>query len=92
MKRILLNYLLPIVLPLVIYGIWLALARRKARQAGATDMPDWRSAPWTWLVIAGICLVSLSLVVLALVGDEPVEGTYVPPTYIDGEIVPGHIE
>ncbi len=31
MRRILLNYLLPIILPFVIYGLWLAFARYKAR-------------------------------------------------------------
>ncbi len=92
MRRILLNYLLPLLLPLVVYGIWLALARRKARLAGAAEVPGWGNAPWTWLLVAGIGLVSVGLVTLALVGDGPTGGTYVPPQFIDGEIVPGRME
>ena len=92
MTRILLHYVLPIVLPFVIYGVWLALARRKARPAGAAATPDWRDAPWVWLLIAGGGLVAVSLVALALTGGNPPGETYIPPHLIDGEIVPGRTE
>ena len=50
MSRILLHYVVPLLLPFVIYGAWLALARRGTRPAGAAGAHDWRDAPWTWLV------------------------------------------
>ncbi len=89
MSRIFLHYIVPLLLPFVVYGVWLALARRRAGPAGARD---WRDAPWTWLAIAGMGLLIMSLVGLALVSGSPPGGTYVPPQYIDGEIVPGRVE
>ena len=92
MRQILLQYLLPIILPFVIYGAWFAFARYKARAAGADGAPEWRDAPWTWLLTASAGLVAAGFVVLALRGGNPIDETYVPPRYIDGEIVSGHTE
>jgi peptidoglycan/LPS O-acetylase OafA/YrhL len=92
MRRILLNYLLPIILPFVIYGLWLAFARYKARKAGEEGGPEWRDAPWTWLMIASAGLVAAGFVVLALQGGTSPDTTYYPPQYIDGEIVQSHAE
>ncbi len=92
MRRILLNYLLPIILPFVIYGVWLAFARYKAKTAGAEGAPEWRDAPWTWLVIASAGLVAASFVVLALQGGSSPGETYIPPRYLEGEIVPARTE
>ena len=74
MKRILLYYILPIALPFIVYGIWLALARRKA-QSASTAAPTWRDAPWTWLLIAGIGLMIAGLVALALTGGVTFDGS-----------------
>ena len=92
MRRTLLQYLLPLVLPLVAYGVWLMIARNRARKAGAADVPGWHGAPWTWLVVAGIGLVSVGFVILAFQGDASPGAKYIPPQYIDGEIVPGYTE
>ncbi len=92
MRRLLLNYLLPIALPFIVYGVWLLLARRKARLAGAGGAPEWHDVPWTWLLIASALLVAASFVVVALMDGSPPGGTYVPPQYIEGEIVPARTE
>ncbi|MCH7942468.1 MAG: hypothetical protein IIB67_04455, partial [Proteobacteria bacterium] len=72
MRRMLLNYLLPIVLPFAIYGIWLTYARFRARMAGHDGVPEWRDTPWTWLMVAGTVLVALSLASLAFIGGSPI--------------------
>ena len=92
MSRMFLQYVLPILVPFVIYGAWLALSRRKARPAGADAAPEWREAPWTWLLIAGLGLLIASLVGLALQGGDPPGKTYVAPQFIEGEIVPARTE
>lgn len=92
MRRMLLNYLLPIVLPFAIYGIWLTYARFRARMAGHDGVPEWRDAPWTWLIISCTVLVSLSLASLAFIGGSPTDQKYIPPQYIDGVIVPSRTE
>ena len=92
MRRLLLNYLLPIVLPFAFYGIWLAYARYKARTAGHEGAPEWRDAPWTWLMVAGAVLVAVGFASLAFIGGSPIDQKYIPPKYIDGVIVPSHTE
>ncbi len=92
MRRLLLNYLLPIILPFAIYGFWLAYARYKARTAGHDGMPEWRDAPWTGLMVASAGLVAAGFVVLASIGGNPIDQKYIPPQYIDGVIVPSRTE
>ncbi len=77
MKRILLYYVLPILLPFIVYGVWLVLARRKAQSASTagTAPPGWRDAPWTWLLIAGLGLMIAGLVALALTGGTTFDGS-----------------
>ncbi len=92
MSRMFLHYVLPILLPFLVYGAWLVLSRRKAQLAGEDAEHEWREAPWTWLLIAGLGLLIASLVGLALVEGDPRGKTYVPPQFIDGEIVPARTE
>ena len=92
MRRLLLNYLLPIVLPFAVYGFWLAYARHKARTSGQDGMPEWRDAPWTWLMVAAAGLVAVGFAALAFVGGSPTDQKYIPPQYIDGVIVPSRME
>ncbi len=91
MRRLLINYLLPIALPFAVYAFWLAYARYRARTAGH-GAPEWRDAPWTWLMVAGAVLVAASFATLAFVGGSPIDQKYIPPQYIDGVIVPSRTE
>ncbi len=94
MSRILLHYVLPLILPLLLYCIWLGIHRRRRQAAGAPLPEGWglRDAPWTWLFITGIALLGASLVSLALLGSSPPESKYVPHSIVDGEIVPSRTE
>ena len=94
MSRILVHYVLPLVLPFLLYCIWLAVHRRRRQASGAAVPEGWglRDAPWTWLFIGGIALLGASLVSLALLGSSPPESKYVPPSIVDGEIVPSRTE
>ncbi|MGH6719206.1 MAG: hypothetical protein ACREER_07800, partial [Alphaproteobacteria bacterium] len=58
MSRVLLSYLLPFV-PVLAYGVWLYLARRKAGTAGA--QPSWHQGPWSWLVAAALLAGALGV-------------------------------
>ena len=84
-------YLVPLVLPFVLYGLYAWWARRQARQSGASGAAVWDEAPWVRLASAGIVLFIIALVVAALLGGDSVEGTYVPPHMVDGKIVPGEV-
>lgn len=93
MIRVLLEFAVPLLLPTVLYGIWLAWARRRASTTGAAMPPGWRNAPWLVLAAIGTVLAVAAAVGSGLGrGTQDITGTYVPPRVIDGKVVPGHIE
>ena len=91
MSRIVLQYLLLLMLPAALYFGWLWLARGtgKGPAGGATPLQD---GPWFWLVTAGLALMVAGLVLTALIGQGHVEGTYEPPRFEGGRVVPGTVK
>jgi Family of unknown function (DUF6111) len=82
MLRILLQYVLPLLLPFLAY---LTYARLTGR-AGLND------APWLGLAAASVGLLVVSLVTWSVMsGSEPGE-TYTPARVEDGRVVPGTTE
>lgn len=88
MIRVLATIVLPLLLPTLIYVLWLKAAQRTPLASSAV----WRALPWPWLLGTGIVLAALTLYAIgARLGGSP-EGQYVPPQWVGGKIVPGHIE
>jgi Family of unknown function (DUF6111) len=85
--RIFLTIVLPFLLPTILYVLWL-VAMRRIELAGAAS---WRALPWPWLVAAGLMLMAALLYFVSIHVGGSAQGTYVPPQYIDGRIVPGHV-
>jgi hypothetical protein len=83
MLRILLQYVLPLVLPFLGYLVYARLAHKTG---GLGD------APWIGLAAAGVGLLAVSLVTWGLLGGSEPGGTYVPARVEDGELVPGTTE
>ena len=79
MLKKLLTVVLPIALPFLIYGVYLLLARRRARLAGQGDLPGWQKAPWHWLSLAAVLLLAAGLITVREMGGtapgEPIEPT-----------------
>ena len=86
--RILLHYLLPLLLPTVIYIVYMAWNRRRAVAAGA-QAPDWREGPIFWFALSGLVLVVLSLLLFAILRGDERSGAYVPPRVENGKAIPG---
>lgn len=81
MLRVLLEFLLPLLLPFLVYLAYVALARAAAR--------GWlQDAPWPQLAGAGLVLAAISLVTWSLMSGAPPEQVYVPPHLEDGRVVP----
>lgn len=80
MIRILLTYIVPLLLPAVLYFLWLRFS--------GNAQP--RQVPWSWLAIAGVVLVAIVLAGLALLGGTP-DGVYEPAHMENGVLVPGRI-
>jgi hypothetical protein len=80
MFRILLQYVLPLVLPALAYLVYAAVSRRTRALDGA---------PWLILAATGVGLMAVSLVSWSLLtGADPGE-TYLPARFEDGRVVPG---
>ena len=88
MLREFLTLFLPLVLPTVLYLVWLR-AVRWSEGAGAVW---WRGMPWVWLIASGVALTALLLFVVTVHFGTSVPGRYVPPHVEGGQIVPGYIE
>ncbi len=87
MTRILLTYVLPLILPALVWYLWHQFRPRRAGQIEAKT--GWSAAPWPQLSVAGLVLLAATLGAYAvLVGGEPGE-VYKPARMVDGEIVPG---
>ena len=86
--RIFITIVLPLFLPTLIYVLWLVTVGR-AQPAGAGM---WRDLPWAWLAAAGVALAAVLLYLVSVHVERTGSGSYVPPRYIDGKIVPGHVE
>ena len=83
MLRILLQYLLPLVLPFLAYLIYARLAHKTG---GLGD------APLIGLAVAGVVLMAVSLATWTLLTGSDPGGTYVPARFEDGQLVPGTTE
>ena len=82
MLRFFLHYLLPLLLPFLIYLAYVALTRGRT--------PGWLDqAPWQTLAITGVALLAVSLVSWGLLTGSPPEEDYVPARFEDGRVVPG---
>lgn len=87
MARVLLLNIFMFLLPFILYGAYFYLVRR-----GQKDADYWGQAPLGWLFSASILLVLIGIASLISFSGGSPEGTYVPPQFKDGVVVPGRIE
>jgi hypothetical protein len=81
MLRLLVQYVLPLILPFLAYLAYLALT------GGRT--PGWlAAAPWPALLAGGVALLAASLVLWTMTVGAPPGERYVPAHLEDGRIVP----
>jgi hypothetical protein len=82
--RLFLQYVLPLLLPFLIYAACIALAQGR--------IPNWldlNEREWVMLGGTGLALLLISLVTWSLLTGSPPDETYIPPHLEDGRIVPG---
>lgn len=105
MARIIISYVIPLLLPTVMYLIWAAWVRTKIaanRQNASNDVTQIGSVtpsevepyeirtPWFRLIFSGVILVLIMLLLgVFLSPKNPPESTYQVPRIVDGKIVPG---
>ena len=88
MSRIILNYLLPLVLPMAIYLTYMWWQRRRAAKYGNKSPIVERNHIFISVII-GFLLMASSLTWIAVAsGVAPGEGAYQSPRLEDGKITP----
>ena len=87
MLRVFLTIVIPLLLPTAIYLVWLRAGHRQQAEG-----VRWRALPWVWLAGAGALLLALVLFVVTVHFGTTAPGTYVPPRWENGRIIPGHVE
>jgi hypothetical protein len=88
MLRVFATIVLPLLLPTLIYLLWVRIAD-PAQQGRPVR---WAALPWVWLAGAGTVLLILVLLVVNLRFGTEQPGVYVPPRYEGGRILPPHID
>ena len=89
MSRIFLHAILPFLLPILVFVLWVVLSHRRGGHDKSV-VERISSGPWLWLLLAGFVLLATGLGFLAMEGEPP-GGTYQAPHMKDGRIVPGRV-
>jgi hypothetical protein len=91
MFRLFFTYLLPLLLPVLGYLAWNWLQLRRTLAGHRADPPpNFADMPWLILAGAGVSLLMVTLLALVLFdGGSAPGGTYVPPHFEGGKVIPG---
>lgn len=91
MTRVVIEFLMPLLLPVAIFVIWVLLSQRRSGQDRSVA-ERLRDGPWAWLILASLLLLAVVLVYAALTAGAPAGAKYRPPHVEDGRVVPGTFE
>ncbi|MEH6404547.1 MAG: DUF6111 family protein [Sneathiella sp.] len=85
MIRGFLFHLIPLLIPFVVYAIYLYFAQK----AGSDK--TWQGKSIAISTLIGLILMAMSMVVLGLFNGDSIEGTYVPPRFENGKLIGAEI-
>ena len=94
MLRVLLTYAGALALPAAVFMLWRylsALAAGTPRTAQGTSGQS-PPLPWTWLSVAGVILLVVTMALMATLDGGAPDAVYHPPKLIDGKVQPGYFE
>lgn len=83
MTRVFFMYIIPIILPSILFFFWAKFIQKDAVLA--------RTTPWFSLLIAGLTLMVLGLAITAITSGTAPGGKYNAPYLKNGEIIPGQM-
>lgn len=79
----------PVLVPLLVYWLWLRVVGRKAVAAGK-PAPLFVEGPWYWMVISSLVIAIICFILLGS-ASEGEKGQYEPPHMENGQVIPGHV-
>lgn len=91
MTRIALTYLIPFLLPIAGYSLWIWYRTRYAEKHGG-EAPEFEKGPWPLMLFLGAILSLAVLGFSALTTGGAPGDTYVPAHLENGKLVPGKTE
>lgn len=82
----------PILLPLIIYGVWLFVQRKRRKG----DEPDeallkQEARLWQGALILSIIIAFIYVLLIFMTTESNTDGAYVPAEYKDGKLIPGRV-
>ena len=83
MTRVFFMYIIPIILPSLLFFCWATFIRKDDVLA--------RTGPWFRLLVAGLGLMAMGLAITAFIGGAAPGGQYRAPYLEDGKIIPGQV-
>lgn len=91
MLRIFLTVILPLVLPTAGYVLYVFVVERRRREAEEAHRPApwWATAPWPWLVFAGVAAMAVTLGAVAMTSGVAPHTPYTPAHLEDGRVIGG---
>ena len=88
MSRIILNYVLPLLTPLVLYLLWVYILRHRSKPRGG-ELPKVESGAVFWSIVTGFAFMIAGLVMVALTsGEAPGIGEYISPRLEGDKVIP----
>ena len=87
MIRHLITIAIPLLAPVALYLLYSWHLQRKGGKTG-DDPFSWKEIPWIWLVVAGLTLMSATLLASTFISRNPDAKQYEPPRFEDGKRVP----
>ena len=86
--RIVFLYILPLLLPFVLYLFWASANKRKTETGKSHPLTE---GPGFWFIVAGFSLMIGGLIYLAATDRDHMNKIYIPSVIKDGRIIPGKI-
>ena len=81
MIRGFLFHLIPLIVPFVVYAVYLYYLKRAGGEG------TWRGKSTAIVTIIGLLLMAISFIVLWAFQDPPKDGTYIPSRYENGILI-----
>jgi hypothetical protein len=79
----------PVLIPLLVYWLWLVIVGKRAVKAGKTP-PRFVDGPWYWMVFSSL-VIGIACFIWLGSDPESEKGVYEPPHLENGVIVPGQV-
>jgi len=90
MIRILLEFVIPFLLPMAAYAAWIWYRNIYAEHHEGAP-PKFEEGPWPLMLFLGAILMFGTMAVTALTSGGEAGSTYVPSHVEDGKVVPGRM-